>query len=367
MQDTHRKHKSLHSLLVLTLILAGLLGLIGFTGCSSDNTDADIDYADAEITINGLEDQDFTVTVKELMELEAVTEKAEASRFNGDIVDVKATGPTLNTFLEKYGKTQADYELIRFTAQDKYAIAVPQTVLEERDIVLSYLNNGKALDEENSPIQVVVPGERAMYWVRMLSKIEFETTAETIRSERVVFLDTVLPHLGGEAIEDGTGVSVEELLENYGSGSGKVLITASDGLQKRETVENFLLGYIKYTGEYAPKFTSSELPEGMYVNGIVSIACGDVVYFSLGESMATMPERNNGDVIGIGFSDIVKDKNFIGGTSYKLIDINGNETELKDAELSAGVFNQNDGKWSFTYGEGKVIDNIAIIETQGFE
>ncbi|MDD2216645.1 MAG: hypothetical protein PHE41_08785, partial [Eubacteriales bacterium] len=123
----YRKLK--HPARTVLFVLLSMTILIG--GCGESTPD-DYDYAQQTIVITGLLDEDITVSVEELMEMESITEKAEATRFNGEKVKINATGPTLNTLLKKYQKSQSDFTTIRFTAKDQYSIAVPKEILENR-------------------------------------------------------------------------------------------------------------------------------------------------------------------------------------------------------------------------------------------
>ncbi len=154
------------SAIILGLVLILILALT-VTGCSKDGKSdvSDYNYLQQKILITGLTNEDFSVTVEELTKLESETVKAEASRFNGEKIKVNPTGPTLDTFLAKYGKKQSDFASVRFTADDQYSIAVPKDILNNRKIILAYADGGKPLSKEAQPIHVIIPEERAMYWV----------------------------------------------------------------------------------------------------------------------------------------------------------------------------------------------------------
>jgi hypothetical protein len=356
-----RKHDS--KKIIFALIAALIAAMLFSSSCGSGNA-ASLDYLDSEITISGLTDDDFTVTVRELTQLESVTEKASATRFNGDEVKFTAVGPTLNTFLAQYDKKQTDFSSIRFTATDKYAIAIPESVLENRDIILAYKDGNKPLIDDDKPLHIIVPGERAMYWERMVCKIEFETGDAAVSTSKVVFLDNALPQIGGEENEEEGGkiVSTAELTETYGGAGSKVTMTASDGLIKKETADNFLLGYIKYTGEKIPQFCSPDLPEGMNVDGVVSIQTGNVIYYSLDKASEVLEERESEGVKGLAFSDMIRDKLFVSSKIYEITDTEGNKTQMAEQEIGMGVFTKDKETWSFYAGAEKYIKNVVMVE-----
>lgn len=355
------------------LVWISLVVVILITCVACQNVDADskdYDYSQQKIKITGLQEKDFTVTVAQLMELESVTEKAEASRFNGEKVTVKAVGPTLNTFLKQYNKSQRDFATIRFTAKDKYSIAVPKEILENRDIILAYSDGGKPLTKEDQPLHVVVPGERAMYWVRMLAQIDFETEAGAVMSQKVVFLDTAVKTLTSVEYKDesnmGSAVKTSDLIQKYAGNSEveKVYLAAGDGLKKSEIADTFLSAYIKYTGDGAPKYLAPHFPEGMKINEILNVNYGDTAFYSLEEGFKTLKKQQLGQYEGIAFTDILKGNNFKGSMEYQLTDKNQNSIILTEKQMSEGIFCEQDGIWSYHYGEkgNAIVKDVLQIE-----
>jgi len=348
---------------ILCVLLAVLL--TGLAGCAADPSS--LKYLDDEVVISGVAAEDFTVTIADLAAMETVSKRAEATRSNGDIVKITAVGPTLETLLAQYGKTTADYTSVRFTAVDGYSIALPNEVLQKREIVLAFMDGSKAFDRgKSAPLRAVVIGERAMYWARMVNKIEFETGTESTLTDKVVFLDTVLPNMESEYSEEEGGelVSTIDLLSKYGglAGSEKVYMSAFDGLKKNETIENFLKGYLKHTGENTPQFCSPDLPEGMNLNGIVSVRAGSVVYFSLTRGTEVLPEREGAGRMGLGLSDIVKDMGFAQANVYQITDVDGQTRLFSEHDFSKGVFAEEDGVWTFFAADDDPVAGVVMIE-----
>lgn len=357
---------------VLFLILVCIFAMAA-TGCGREekSDSSAYDYLQQKILIKGLTEEDFSVTAEELTKLESVTEKAEASRFNGEKVKVKATGPTLDTFLSKYGKKQSDFESVRFTAADKYSIAVPKEILESRKIILAYEDDGKPLDKKAEPIHVVIPEERAMYWVRMLKQIDFEKDAGAVAATKVVFLDQAVKTVPSSDYDDGgvtdKAVKIKDLTDNYASGetADKVFLSASDGLEKNETADNFLSAYIKYTGKDSPKFLAPHFPEGMNINGIVSLQYGGTLFYSLKEGAKALNLSDSSGKQDVTFTDIVKKAGFKSGLTYRFTDISKNQIKLTEEQLAEGSFIFKDGAWSFCYGpeQKQTVKGILTIET----
>ncbi len=195
-----RRRRTFSMIMVFLLFTFSVLGM---AGCGSPEVTKEALSADddTQIVLHGLSGEDISVSVAELKELDSVTKKAEATRSNGEHLSVKATGPLLQTLVAKYGADLEDYSTVRFHAGDGYSIAMPSNIIQNDDIILSYYDNGVPHTAENGPVRVVVPGERAMYWVRMLTQIDFETEASAQTPEHLVFLDAALPQLEVQNVE----------------------------------------------------------------------------------------------------------------------------------------------------------------------
>lgn len=345
------------------------------TGGSGDEAPAAEDAQ--KIIVTGLTDEECEVTVGELKKLPAVTKRAEATRASGEKVKLKATGPVLQTLLQEYGKSIKDYNTVRFSAKDGYSIAVPPDVLESRPIILAYQIDGRSLDEENQPVRVVIPGERAMYWVRMLERIDLESEAEQMPIKKIVFLETAVRNLPQEDYEDfddvDKAIKTQDLAAEYAGDfrPENVLIQASDGLQKNETISNFLSAYIKITGQGAPKFLAPHLPQGMHVRDLLYINYGGTAFLSYEQGAAVFSPRTVGEHTGIALSDIIKQTGLTRAETYRFTGIDGQSVELGVTELGQGlVYQSSSGVLSFTCtgtSADKNVDyllSIACVEVE---
>jgi len=128
--------------------------------------------AEPTLILEGLFAEALSIPVSLLMDLPQETVHVVAVNSAGEESPFSATGARFSDLLATYGKEQENMEKIRLIAGDGYSIEVPGHVLRERAIILAYLIDGKPLDERDAPLRVVIPEERAMYWVRNLSKIE---------------------------------------------------------------------------------------------------------------------------------------------------------------------------------------------------
>lgn len=154
-------------------ILAAVIILLmcSLVGCGVDDIDIS-GYEDATLTLTGVADEDIVLTVADLKTMDCKTIKAEST--SDKIGVVEATGPWLDTILEPYGCTQADFKKIKFYGADEYDVNLYTDYLAEHPIMLAYGLNGQPLDNETVPLRVIIRDSDSAYWVRMVTKIEFE-------------------------------------------------------------------------------------------------------------------------------------------------------------------------------------------------
>lgn len=155
--------------LVLATVL--VLSLTAFVGCGTDDIDIS-GYEDMTLTLTGVEDEDIVLTVADLKAMDCKTIKTEST--SDKIGEVRATGPWLDTVLESYGCSQADFKSIKIYGSDEYDAKLYTDYLSEHPIMLAYGLNGLPLDEETVPIRIIIRDSDSAYWVRMVTKIEFE-------------------------------------------------------------------------------------------------------------------------------------------------------------------------------------------------
>lgn len=348
--------------------------LLLLSGCSvkADNKEKDVASSPYKIIVHGLSKEDMTIMQKDLRQLPTVTQHAEATRANGEKIKVEATGPLLDEFLKKYEKKQTDFARVRFTARDGYSIAVPGDILKKRPVILSYINDGKEILPEDEPIRVVVPGERAMYWVRNLARIDFETDANSAEISKVLVLDTAVKTLKQEDYKyyesTDKAVKLSELSAKYSGGSfDNVYINAGDGLKKNETAANFLRGYMKFTGVDAPKFCAPDFPQGMQIKDILCIGYGNTVLYSVAEAMNVQNKANAAEKGAVKFSSLLRDTNLRGGLKYQFTAKSGEKTVIATSAMTDGKFVVGNGNeidfMCKVNGADKTIADVLMIES----
>ncbi len=363
-----RKESKIYLLTILAVFLCLIFGLSACGGSSLSEEELSVND-NATITLHGLSEEDIQVSVSELKDLKSVTKKAEATRSNGQVISVKVTGPLLKTLLDKYGAEKGDFNTIRFYAKDGYSIAMPSDIIENDDIIIAYYDGGAPIGGEDGPVRVVVPGQRAMYWVRMLTQIDFESEASALTPSNLIFLDEALPQLSEESIkigdQDVSVVKTQDLISAFADADDNtiynVYMTASDGLSKNETKTNFIKEYIRVSGDGAPEFTGPALPEGMTVKGMVTLHYGDTAFLSLSQ-YAEAEEIAAGEKIL--FSDVIKKIGTMTSDTYRFIDKDGNSSQYSFDELSGASLIYGSSGVSFDPGNGKdgVISGLLKVE-----
>ena len=176
---------------ICALLLAGCLCLALFA-CGGD-TPGDAPVDDITITIG-----DFTVTSTQLRGDFELTE-LDALSINslGEERQRQAKGVLLETILQRHGISQIDFASAEVTSGDGYSIAIPGEVLRGRDILIAYEIDGEIIEP-----RLVVPGERAMYWVKSVRGIELIAQAESVEITREILFDDLIAQLSDKMEEE---------------------------------------------------------------------------------------------------------------------------------------------------------------------
>ena len=154
--------------IVILLVTAMLLYM-----CSCGTDDIDISgYSDAEIALEGSNDETAAFTVKQLKAMDCHTIKTEST--SDKIGVVKATGVWLSDVLSEYGLEQGDFSRITIYGTDDYSAPLYKDFLKENRIMLAFGIDGQPLDEDSAPVRIIIPESDSAYWTRMVNRIKFE-------------------------------------------------------------------------------------------------------------------------------------------------------------------------------------------------
>ena len=142
--------------------------VVVLAGCGAPDISA---YRDEQIKVTGLLEEDFYITPGELAELDCVTDVGVGQTEKAGTI--KAYGPTLDTFLESYGKTVDDFKSIKFHAGDDYSMTLGKVTWDNYTVILSIGRGSSPLEEYERPLRVVIPGGDSGKWIRFVTEIEF--------------------------------------------------------------------------------------------------------------------------------------------------------------------------------------------------
>lgn len=353
---------------IISIAFVVLFGLILF-GCTSESTNTPQDLSvstnnNDTIIISGLK-QNKKITVKEIMDFNSVTTDVTAVDSSGKEENYQVKGALLSDILNHLSLSQESLNGIRLIAGDGYQVEVPSDILKLRDIILAYEKNGKPIDENSQPVQIVIPDERAMYWVRNLIEIEILQNTQSENISTVIFMDTAfkqLPQEDYKYFDDiDLAIKVEDLLKQYSiapSDVQTVSFKASDGFEKNEAGDAFIKSFIKITGKDAPVFLAPNMPKGMYVKNILFCSVSNTTFIS-GENIINS-ETNQDDFI----KNVLSYLNFEKSKMYLITDIDGNSLEVTSSELeSAVIFINNKKELNLTFNN-QTVKNLLMIQSQ---
>ena len=323
------KRKGLYGFLILCAIVV-FSGAIAFA-------------ADNSVLITGFSAGDFTFGVEDLKQLPALEKEVTSVNSKGVENKFTVTGASFADLLKKHNQSQQQLQAIRLIAGDGYSIEVPAEVLQNRTIILAYMMDGKPLDEKTRPVRVIIPEERAMYWIRNLAKIEILSVKETVAVAKVYFLETLI---SATTTEDYTyydsvdkAVKVENLLVSakLQPASTSVMLQAVDGLKKNEDSKIFREGYLKISGNDSPLFLSPDLPKGMFVKNILAFTCGDTAFFTVAHGLKSVKLTTVDDKNGMAIANFVKMTALVEGNSYRLTSLDGYSVDIAAADFMKGI------------------------------
>lgn len=168
------EHKKTHPSKQIVMILYAMMILAVTLGCGNPEIDLTT-YGSETLTLIGLNDDDesqsVTMTITELQSLTCVTITTKST--SDKIGNVKATGPLLETVLEKYGVSLNEFKEIIITAKDGYEIVLNQPFISDNQLILAFGVDGEPLSEDEAPLRLIVPESDSAYWIRMIESIEF--------------------------------------------------------------------------------------------------------------------------------------------------------------------------------------------------
>lgn len=320
-----------------------------FSGCSgsevpsSDVSQEGSSSLEEYIIMKGLGEEEISISVEEIKGLQAISKEVTSISSTGEENTFQATGALLEDVLKQRSFNQKDLMGLRIVAGDGYSIEVPKEIVGNRDIILAYEMNGAPLDEQSRPLRVVIPDERAMYWVGNLETIEILEKIEKSEIHKLLFIEAlgeiadVEDYIYYDSIDKA--IKIQDLLKSFGeeSTSKTVYIKAVDGLEKNETLPIFQEGYIKVTGADVPAFLSPNMPKGMYVKHILYFSYDTTAWVAYEKAQEKLGTLNLEDREGISVEELLKEIGLHEGEAYIFTAIDGYAVEVDASDLGEGI------------------------------
>ena len=338
----HKKRFAVIAAVILALLLAG---------CSGDPEP----QGEAEkIVISQAGAADTEITVEELMAYTPVERDVESINSSGEVTPYKVKGTLFAEVLADMGLVQTELDAVRLIAGDGYSIEVGQEVLASRELILAYEMDGEPLFEESRPVRMIIPEERAMYWVRNLVRIEILQTEESAEVSEIYVIETAAAGLDKEDYlsdsEIQQAVATTDLVAWSDEELPAVHFLSVDGLAKNETWENFTKGLIMVTGPENPAFVGEDLPKGMHVKEILWFTAdhkGFVSAVNVQKKLTTVTVDGN---TGVSLSEILTGIGFKENIGILLTAADGYSMTIAEADVSKGIMYINDeGKASVMF------------------
>ncbi len=111
------------------------------------------------------------INVDDLAKMEGIaTDVIEKTQVGENTVSVQ--GVDLQVLLNEYDLNQSDLEKITLIATDGYEKEIPSEVLQSKQVLLVYMVDDKPLSDEVLPLWVVIPNEKAQFWVKSIASIK---------------------------------------------------------------------------------------------------------------------------------------------------------------------------------------------------
>ena len=305
---------------------------------------------DGEFVISNLKEEDITISVEKLKELPVVTKDVTSVDSSGDEDDYTVKGALFSDLLDSIGADQQNLKAVRLLAGDGYSIELPEPILKNRQIILAYEINGKPLPAKTKPVRVIIPEERAMYWIKNLTKINVIEQVKTVDIDSVVVMETAISNV--EKVDytyyesEDKAVKVANLADSLELSTDKrtVAFEAADGYEKDEKVDIFREGYIKITGDHAPMFLSPDIPKGMYVKDLLFVGYGSSALASIDSAMKAFETATIDGTKGVTLAKFVKEAGLTSAEKYKLTAIDGYSVEVSAQDMENGIVYLEDGE-----------------------
>lgn len=267
------KIKKLKILSIITMCLFFLVACSN-TKDTQEDTSLENEQKEEVVIFEGLEEKEVEIPISDIMSMEPTEMEATSIKSSGEVVKNKIKGINLNEILEKYDTKTTDFTSIEAIAVDGYSSVVPKNIIDKKDILLIFEQDGKSLSEDELPFKLAIPDERAMYWVKSVNKIVLIENEKTQKDKsenisNIQFIEKLSLKESSISIEnkDIKAYSLNQLNPNVDDKNQptNVSIKAKDGLQKEVSMDIFKESYLTVDEN---EFTSETMKEGMTIKEV---------------------------------------------------------------------------------------------------
>ena len=252
---------------ILWVLLSVLL-----MGCQSEEKDLrDMNHT---VTFVGF-GMEETYTLSELYELPLQQTDSTRLTSTGETIVSKIKGVDVSYFLEKMGKSMNDVGSVRLIATDGYLAEVPRELLAQSKLFVVLEEDGKFLDHEDQIVKSGLIDQRSLYWVRLLSRVEFTEPLPQRSFTQWFFAEPLIDSLEtfdfDVYIYKEKAVYLLDILDKIEDDSEVVVMTAVDGLTKVERRPDLVNTVIVLSGEGNPMFTAKDIGKGREFKSMITL------------------------------------------------------------------------------------------------
>ncbi len=313
------------------------------------------------------------VNTEELKAYPQVTTKTILQKTTGVKINIEASGPLLTDVLSKNGIDINKFEAIGITGRDNYYTMISKDMIQNRQIILGTVFDGKEILREEKPIRVVVPDEMGVYWVKMVNRIELYTHISPKDIQNVYIFDAltrdIQPYYYEYYGSKDKSVLVGKILSKFPSvdPNGFFSMKGSDGLVKNETISMVRdRYYIKAEGENSPMNISPAFKLGMNVKEMscFSTTTDAVIFPQVMLKVIGGENRPQGKEMGM--KEALEEAGMVleEGNSLIVTDTSGKEYRLSGSELEGSVLIVSKGSTDAAAGSLVIKDVLRISKNK---
>lgn len=319
------------------------------------------------------ENNSIRVNTDELKDFPQVTVETILQRTTGVKINITASGPLLTDVLAKNGIDINNFEAIGVTGRDNYYTMISKDIIQNRDIILGIMFDGKEIIREEKPVRIVVPDEMGVYWVKMVNKIDLYEHISPKDIQNVHIFEALTRDIEPYYYEyygsKDKSYLVGKILSkfDFADPNGFFTMAGSDGLVKNETISIVRdRYYIKTGGDNAPMNISPAFKLGMNVKEMSHFSTTtDAVIFPE-VIIKVIGEENLPQGKAVKMAEALEEAGMVLDNNDELIlvDTSGKEYPLSINEMESSYLIPSEGRTDAIIGNISIKDVLRISKVQ---